>query len=685
MGAFCGAIQRAWDSSGHEPGRITVGFAFVPARDDSQPAVGTVVPHEGGPGYSTTGSAGTYAQMYGPLLARRNLLLVDQRGTGRSEPIDCPDLQDLKGKYAPAAGRCGRSLGIRSDNYSSAESADDLAAVIRALDIPRVDLYGDSYGTFFAQVFAGRHPGLLRSVVLDSAYPTYGETAWYPTQTPAMQRAFTLACARSRPCATAGSTPMQLLRSVLARVRVHPYRGMSHDADGRPVQVVVNGENLVSVAFGATYGAAFYREFAASLRSALHGDPVPLLRITAEAIGGGTDAGPVRGYSEGLDAAVSCHDYPQLYDMTASPAVRREQLAASVRRENLRNPGLFAPFTIKEYLASSWEEQDWCTQWPVAAESNPAGPPKPPSGHYAATPVLVLSGELDSITTAAEGALVVGQFPDARQVVVANSFHVTAAGDTDQCAVNVLRFFVRSPLAAFPRQVLACTRAVPPIRTLGTFARTLAQVVPARNLGDSRATLTPAPGGGRLRPPYRRRPAGPVAEQLQRPRGRAPRGDVELHRRPGDHLPAHEGTAHERPRREWHGDLGTLRQHDAGRPHPRVPARDRPPGGLLGHSHQRRHSSPVGHPRRNQGPARDGRPLSRQLPAEASVWLSLQSAVSSERIRAQSAFRRILDTSGRSNIGAKTSDDTTNVLRPSEPATTVADRAAPSIIEISPK
>ena len=488
-GAYCGSIKRAWDPSGVEPGRITVGFAYVPAHNDTLPAVGTVVPHEGGPGYSTTGSGSFYARMYGPLLARRNLLLVDQRGTGLSEPIDCPDLQDLHGRYAPAAGRCGRSLGIRSDNYSSAESADDLAAVLHALEIGRIDLYGDSYGTFFAQVFAGRHPGLLRSVVLDSAYPTYGESAWYPTQTPAMQNAFTLACARSVACATAGRTPMQLLRAVLAVVRAHPYRGMSHDADGRPMHVVVDGKSLVSIAFGATYGAAFYREFAATLRSALLGDPVPLLRLTAEANGGSSNGGPVRGYSEGLDAAVACHDYPQLFDMTAPPSVRRSELAASVRRETRRNPGVFAPFTIAEYLGSYWEEQDWCTQWPVAAESNPAGPPRPPSGHYPPTPILVLSGELDSITTAAEGAMVVSQFPNARQVIVANSFHVTAGGDTDRCAVNVFRYFERRPAAPFTRQVLACTRAVPPIRTLGVFPQTLSQVPPATNLGGSHASL----------------------------------------------------------------------------------------------------------------------------------------------------------------------------------------------------
>lgn len=490
-GALCGSIQRAWDPSGREPGTITVGFAFVPARDSARSVLGTLVPHEGGPGYSTTGSASYYVPMYGALLDRRNLLLVDQRGTGRSEPIDCPELQDLEGRYAPAAGMCGRRLGIRSDNYTTPQSADDLAAVIRALDLSRIDLYGDSYGTFFAQVFAGRHSGLLRSVSLDSAYPTYGETAWYPTQRPAMRRAFNLACARSQPCATAGRTSMQLLRSVLDRVRVAPIRGWSHDADGRRMHVVIDGPALVSVAFGATYGPAFYREFAAALRSALLGDTVPLLRLTAEALGGSSDAGDPADYSEGLDAAVACHDYPQLYDMTASPAVRRAQLAASVRREIRLHPAVYGPFTIQEYLDSDWETQDWCTQWPVAARNNPAEPPRPPGGHYPRTPTLVLSGELDSITTAAEGAIVARQFPNARHVVVRNSFHVTAAGDTDGCAVTVLRTFIKAPDAPLTPRVLACTRAVPPLRAPGVFPQRLDQVAPARNLGGSQSGLPP--------------------------------------------------------------------------------------------------------------------------------------------------------------------------------------------------
>ena len=94
--------------------------------------------------------------------------------------------------------------------------------MIEALDLGKVDLYGDSYGTFFAQVFAGRHPAHAPQRRARRAYPTYGETAWYPTQGPAMRASFDLACGRTPTCAAAGATSSTLLSRVLAEVRRKP-------------------------------------------------------------------------------------------------------------------------------------------------------------------------------------------------------------------------------------------------------------------------------------------------------------------------------------------------------------------------------------------------------------------------------------------------------------------------------
>jgi TAP-like protein len=90
-------------------------------------------------------------------------------------------------------------------------------------------------------------------------------------------------------------------------------------------------------------------------------------------------------------------------------------------------------------------------------------------------PVLVLSGDLDSLTPPAQGAQATALFPNARQVVVKNSFHVTAIGDTDHCASTLVRHFVQT---LSPGDV-SCAAAVPAYRLLPQFARTAAQLVPA--------------------------------------------------------------------------------------------------------------------------------------------------------------------------------------------------------------
>ena len=171
-------------------GKVRVGFAFLPAKDDSRPATGTLVPHEGGPGLLLDGLR------LGLPPDVRPAPRAPQHAAGRParhRSVAAGPLPDAPGPQDPVRRRrrpCGRLLGDRADDYTSALSADDTAKVIERLGLGDVDLYGDSYGTFFQQVFAGRHPDLVRSVVLDSAYPTYGESAWYPTQAPAMRRAF---------------------------------------------------------------------------------------------------------------------------------------------------------------------------------------------------------------------------------------------------------------------------------------------------------------------------------------------------------------------------------------------------------------------------------------------------------------------------------------------------------------
>lgn len=479
--ALCGSLTRAWDPDDASQGTLQVGFAFIPAKKAGKPAKGTIVPHEGGPGYSTTASASYYIQTYRPLLRRRNMLLVDQRGTGRSQPLDCPALQSYTGSYLDAVGACGVQVGAHSDDYGSARSADDQAAVIRALGLGKVDVYGDSYGSFFSQAFAGRHPDLVRNLTLDGAYPTYGEQAWYRTMPVTSRHSVRVVCARAPQCARAKLPAPRALREVLAQVRKQPWQGIGYDAEGTRKHVVVDGTTLLDVTYNAGYAPVNYRELAAALRSALAGYRKPLLRLVAENVDVIDESDPAD-YSEGEYVAVSCQDYPQLFDMAATEEVRKQQLETAIAQQEQTDPKLYAPFTIAEFRASDWSTLDMCLQWPAPAAGNPALPPRPTGGAYHRMPTLVLSGELDTVTTPIEGRMITRQIPGSRQIVVANSFHVTAISDTDDCAVRIARAFVRHPRRTLPQSLVGCAARIPPVRALGRYHSRLANMPRADDL-----------------------------------------------------------------------------------------------------------------------------------------------------------------------------------------------------------
>jgi pimeloyl-ACP methyl ester carboxylesterase len=161
-GALCGSISVPLDRTGATPGRIRIHFELYRRTDRTRARLGTLMAAEGGPGYSTTDSRDYYLELFGPLRKRHDVLLIDQRGTGLSGAIKCPLVQRYIGDSVKNAEVCGASLGDRSDLYTTANATADTATVLDALAIPRVSLYGDSYGSFFAQAFTVNHPDRVR-------------------------------------------------------------------------------------------------------------------------------------------------------------------------------------------------------------------------------------------------------------------------------------------------------------------------------------------------------------------------------------------------------------------------------------------------------------------------------------------------------------------------------------------
>ena len=487
--AYCGRLERSLDPTGVVPGRISIYFEFYPHTGQGQ-SLGTLVATEGGPGYPATLSRDEYLALFKPLRQRRDVLLMDNRGTGQSGAVDCRELQTAEKWTVQLNAACGRALGESAPLYSTAYAADDLAAILDALDIRHIDLYGDSYGTYFEQVFAIRHPNTLRSIVLDGAYPLNGpDYAWYPSYAPAMRDKFNIACRRFAPCARLPGSSIDHIQPLIDELRLHPYPARSVDSDGKEREFIADPSQLAIVMYGGAPAFSTVRELDAAARAFAGGDRAPVLRLMAETIAAvdsrdpDDDAGK---FSAGLAIAVMCQDPPQIYDMRLPPELRTADRDRAVAERKIKAPGTYAPFTIDEYrgMPLDYSFIDQCVEWPVASSSHPASHVVAVEPHYPDVPALIISGELDNITTPADGAAVAAAFRHGTQIRIANSFHVNALPHARSgCAAQIVRRFVRTLSTGDTR----CAAEVPPLRLTPRFAIHASQLEPAVAMPGNKA------------------------------------------------------------------------------------------------------------------------------------------------------------------------------------------------------
>jgi pimeloyl-ACP methyl ester carboxylesterase len=427
--AYCGSIERALDPTGQVAGKIKISFEFYPHIDGSQSPLEPIVATEGGPGYATSGSADGYLALFAALRDRRDMLFVDNRGTGKSGALNCPLLQSEPNPRPSGIHACGRQLGETTYLYDSGLAADDLAAVLDALDIPIINLYGDSYGTWFSQTFAGRHPERLRSLVLDSAYPVRGQSPWYPEIAPTARFAFDAACKRSPACSSLPGNSLHRIELLLESLRANPFSGYAHDGNGILRYTHANATTLAYLMVSNATTSVAYRELDPAARAYLeNGNAAPLLRLLAEnqAAGSlGVPLTPYRQYSQGLFVSVSCSDYPQIYDLTLPLPKRKIQRDLAFAVEQQQHPNAYAPFTIEEFdrIPLDTSVLDLCLAWPAPVVAPiPPGQPVPPNAHFTKAPVLVLSGDLDSLTPALQAKHAAKLFENGRQIIFSQQF-----------------------------------------------------------------------------------------------------------------------------------------------------------------------------------------------------------------------------------------------------------------------
>lgn len=175
VAAECGYLNVAENPDQPDGRRLELFVARVRALA-AEPAADAFTIINGGPGAS---SVSLYVDLQGAFAGiqrDRDIILVDQRGTGRSAPLECPALEEVAQEFdleaiRQATRNCLANLDRDPRFYTTRVAVDDLEALRQTLGYPAWNLYGVSYGTRVAQTYLQRHPHGVRTLVLDGVVP----------------------------------------------------------------------------------------------------------------------------------------------------------------------------------------------------------------------------------------------------------------------------------------------------------------------------------------------------------------------------------------------------------------------------------------------------------------------------------------------------------------------------------
>jgi pimeloyl-ACP methyl ester carboxylesterase len=229
----------------------------------------------GGPGMGASAMYPGVAPAFARLRRERDLIIIDQRGTGRSDALRCADDAELelsgdRDSFHAAARRCFDVLRARADlrQYTTSIAVRDLERVRRALGVERWNLYGVSYGTRVAQHYLRRHPERIRSAILDGVVPpglALGPGIALDAQA-ALERILER-CLREAACADRFGDPRAHYETLVARLRTRPVELLLPDPTrGEPRPVRFGADQLATVLRLQSYASTT----AALLPLALH-------------------------------------------------------------------------------------------------------------------------------------------------------------------------------------------------------------------------------------------------------------------------------------------------------------------------------------------------------------------------------------------------------------------------------
>ena len=473
-GFSCARLEVPLDRTGKVPGRVSL---FVKRRPSTEkPSRGVLIAFGGGPGQSATNAF--LGEGVGAIAAARtrDLVIYDQRGTGRSGLLRCPGLERASILHGgDEAADCAERLGRRRAFYTSRDTAGDVEALRRRLGVAKVSLYGVSYGTRTALAYAQRYPNRVDRLVLDSVVDPGGVDALYRSTFAAVPRVLGTLC---RPgCDSFTDDPIDDLRALVARMAGGPLRGTRIDFAGRRRPAAISSFDLLSVLASGDFAKALRAAFPGAVRSAREGDSTPLLRLAHRGLefeGGPFDP---RALSVAVYAATSCEEMDLPWKRGAPFGDRASQAQATV---DAIPESAFVPFDRSTAASSDFVEL--CGRWPEARKEQPLG-----LGALPDVPTLILNGGDDLRTPLESARAVAALLPRSRLLAVPGVGHSALSADPTGCTRRAYTAFLDG-VGKLPKRCRGVREITPDPKP----PRTLREVTPAAGVGGRRGRVVTA-------------------------------------------------------------------------------------------------------------------------------------------------------------------------------------------------
>jgi len=418
--AKCGTLEVFENRATRSGRKIGMNILVLPATGDKREA-DPLFYFAGGPGSGSSEDAPGIAQVFAKVREHRDLVFVDQRGTGKSHALDCTlynpsDQQSYLGYFFPLEDvrKCRADLETKADLtlYTTSIAMDDIDDVRAALGYDKINLFGGSYGTRAAMVYLRQHPRHVRTVMLQGVSPTNMYLPLdYPQQTERALQGVLAECVADEACNKAFPNLKSEAKAVLERLIKGPVAVEVRLQNSTTAKVSLSRDLAAEAIRYMLYNPVAATRIPLFLHLAAEGNFTPLtqaaLNFRKVLVGTG---------SNGMYLTVTCaEDLPWI--------------KPGEGERNAQNTFL-GDYRLRQ-------QREACALWPRAKVASDYFKPV-----RSDLPVLILTGEWDPVTPPANGDFVARTMPNSLHIIVPHGAHGLGGLEGTECLDRLVTEFV---------------------------------------------------------------------------------------------------------------------------------------------------------------------------------------------------------------------------------------------------